>query len=222
MAVCGAFFSGLSLRSSLPEAMARIFKGSIVEYGRFKESLAEMDIIITSSGATGYILTKQDMRDAAKKRRNRPVFVIDIAVPRNVEPAVNELDNVFLYDIDDLQRVVETNLKGRLKEAEQAEAIIAEEVERLTLRMKMREVTPVIVGLQDQLELWRAAEVQRARGKLGALTPQQEEAIEALTKGIVNKVAHGPIMELRRQAAQPDGLHVLDLIRKVFRLGGDS
>ena len=207
---------------SRAESMAGLFGGEVIEYGRFKESLAEMDIIITSSGATEYVLTKQDMRDAAKRRRNRPVFVIDIAVPRNVEPGVNELENVFLYDIDDLQRVVETNLKGRLKEAEQAEAIIAEEVERLTLRMKMREVTPVIVGLQEQLEQWRVAEIQRSRGKLGQLTPQQEEAIDALTKGIINKVAHGPITELRKQAARPEGLHVLDVIRKVFRLGGDS
>ncbi len=116
-------------------------------------------------------------------RRNRPMFLIDIAVPRNIEPSVNNLDNVFLYDIDDLQRVVEENRQGRLQHAEQAEQIIAEEVDRMLARLKAREVTPTIVRLQEQLEQLRQAELERLRARLGALTPQQEEALEALTRG---------------------------------------
>ena len=203
------------------EAMAKLFDGKVVEYEKLQQMLPEVDIVITSSGAPHYIITREEMKRVIDKRRNRPMFLIDIAVPRNIEPAVNQIDNVFLYDIDDLEKVIQTNLKGRLKEAEQAEEIIAEEVERLVLRLKTREVTPTIVGLQEHLENIRKAELQKLRGKLGALSPQQEEAIEALTRGMMNKIAHGPISELRRQAGNPDGLFIVDVIRRVFRLEGE-
>jgi len=200
------------------DTMAKLFDGKVIDYDKFQQTLPEVDIVITSSGAPHYIILRDEMKRVIDKRRNRPMFLIDIAVPRNIEPAVNQLDNVFLYDIDDLEKVIQTNLKGRLKEAEQAEEIIAEEVERLVLRLKTREVTPTIVGLQAHLEEIRHAELQRMRGKLGALSPQQEEAIEALTKGIMNKIAHGPITELRKHAGNPDGLFIVDVIRNIFRL----
>ena len=97
-----------------------------------------MDIVITSSGAPDYLLTKDDVKKLLDARRNRPMFLIDIAVPRNIEPSVNELDNVFLYDIDDLQKVVSENLKSPLNEAEEADRIVAEEVERLEAWMRTR------------------------------------------------------------------------------------
>jgi glutamyl-tRNA reductase len=198
--------------------MARLFAAGIVGYDCFKDALPEVDIVITSSGAPHYILRQDEMRRVIEARRNRPMFVIDIAVPRNVEPAVNELDNVFLYDIDDLARVVDANRQARSREAEEAETIVAEEVERLVERLQAREVAPVIVSLQEQLEQVRRAELERVRGRFGPLTPQQEEALEALTRGIVNKIAHGPIAELRKNAGQPGGLHLADLIRRLFRL----
>ncbi len=200
------------------EEMARLFDAAIVDYERFRAVLSEVDIVIASSGAPHYILRKEDMRRVIEARRNRPMFVIDIAVPRNIEPAVNDLDNVFLYDIDDLQQVVASNLRGRVEEAAAAEEIIAEEVDRLVERLKAREVAPTIVSLQGQLEQIRQGELERVRGRLGALTPQQEEALEALTRGILNKIAHGTITELRRSAGQPDELHVVDLVRRIFRI----
>ncbi len=200
--------------------MAELFSGTIVEYDRFLDTLPEMDIVITSSGAPFYLIRKAQMRRVIEARRNRPMFLIDIAVPRNIEPSVNEVDNVFLYDIDDLQRVVEANVGERRKRAEHAEEIIAAEVERMLSRLKAREVAPTIVSLQEQLEQMRLAEVSRLRGKLGALTPQQEEALEALTRGLIAKIAHGPIAELRRQAGQPEGMQVIEAIRKAFRLEG--
>jgi glutamyl-tRNA reductase len=199
--------------------LAGLFQGEIVEYDKFLSVLPQMDIVITSSGAPHYILKKADVRRVIEARRNRPMFLIDIAVPRNIEPAVNEIDNVFLYDIDDLQRVVAANIGERKKRADLAEQIIAAEVERMMARLKAREVVPTIVSLQEQLEQMRLAELGRVRGKLGALTPQQEEALESLTRGLVAKIAHGPISELRRQAGQPEGLHIIDAIRRVFRLG---
>ena len=144
--------------------------------------LPEVDIVIASSGAPHYIIVRDDMKKVLEARRNKPMFLIDIAVPRNIEPSVNELDNVFLYDIDDLQKVVETNLQGRMTSAEEAEAIIREEVERMVARLKAREVAPTIVSLQEQLEKLRAAELARMRGKFGALTPEQEQALEAFTQ----------------------------------------
>jgi glutamyl-tRNA reductase len=174
--------------------------------------------VIASSGAPHYILRKDDMKRVLGARRNRPMFLIDIAVPRNIEPAVNELEGVFLYDIDDLQRVVERNRLGRRQEAEEAEKIVADEVERLLARLRAREMGPTIASLQQQLEAIRVAELERVRGKLGALTPQQELAVEALTRGIINKIAHAPITELRRHADNPNGSHLVEVIRRVFRL----
>jgi glutamyl-tRNA reductase len=201
------------------EEMAKLFNGKIVDYTAFTSFLPEVDIVVASSGAPHFILTKAEMRKVIEARRNKPIFLIDIAVPRNVEPSVNELDNVFLYDIDDLQRVVDSNVKGRMREALEAENIISEEVDRMVTRLSTREVVPTIVGLQDQLEQMRASEVARMRKKFGALTHEQEEALEMLTKGIINKVAHGPISELRRQGAGPEGEYFITIIRKVFRLG---
>lgn len=198
--------------------MARLFDAQIVDYTRFVAALAGMDIVIASSAAPHYILVKEQMREVIEHRRNRPMFLIDIAVPRNIDPAVNEIDNVYLYDIDDLQKVVDNNLRGRQEVAGQAEQIIADEVERMVARLKSREMAPTIVGLQEQLELLRVAELARMRSRLGTLTPQQEEAIDQLTRGLINKIAHGPISELRRQAAHPDGVHLAGAIRKIFRL----
>lgn len=201
------------------DEMAALFQGQVIDYTQMLARLPEMDIVLTSSAAPHYILQKEDMRRVIEARRNRPVFLIDIAVPRNIEPAVNELDNVFLYDLDDLQKVVDANLRSRMVEAEQADIIIAEEVDRLERHLRTREVAPTIVSLQEQLEQVRQAEVQRARSRLGPLTAQQEEALEALTRSLINKVAHGPIAELRRQAGAPEGEVVAEAIRRMFRLG---
>jgi glutamyl-tRNA reductase len=197
--------------------MAALFQGTPVEYTRLVNMLPEVDIVITSSGAPHYVLRKEDMQRVIAARRNKPMFVIDIAVPRNVEPTVNEIDNIFLYDIDDLQEVVNANLRERMKEAEHAERLVDEEVERMMARLKVAEVTPLIVGLQDQLEQIRTGEMERVRRKYGPFTPQQEEAFEALTHGIINKIAHGPISEIRNQAGQPEGAHVIAVIRKAFQ-----
>jgi glutamyl-tRNA reductase len=198
--------------------MADLFEGKIVDYTRFLSVLPEVDIVITSSGAPHYIIIRDDMKKVLEARRNRPMFLIDIAVPRNIEPSVNELDNVFLYDIDDLQKVIDTNLQGRQDSAADAEVIIQEEVDRMVARLKAREVAPTIIQLQEELEKLRAAEIARWRSKLGTLTPEQEQALEGFTRSMMNKVAHGPISEIRRQASQPDGHYVISAIRKVFRL----
>jgi glutamyl-tRNA reductase len=197
------------------EELAALVSGSVVQYEMYRQHLREVDIVIASSGAPEYILGKSDVKQILEARRNRPMFLIDIAVPRNIDPAVNDLDNVFLYDIDDLQKVVSENVRSRMSEAEEADRIVTEEVERLESWMRARSVGPIIVDLQEALEKLRVTEIERMRNKLGALTPQQEQAIEQLTRGIIAKIAHGPIAALRRNAGDAT---VIDRIRNIFRL----
>ncbi|MBI5281006.1 MAG: glutamyl-tRNA reductase [Candidatus Solibacter usitatus] len=198
--------------------LAALVGGQVIEYESFHARLPEIDIVLTSSGATEYLLKKEEMKQVLRKRQNRPIFLIDIAVPRNIDPAVNELENIYLYDIDDLGREVEANRLARQREAGQAEQIIEEEIQRLFERMKAREVAPTIVSLQQHLDELGRLEMERVRGKLGHLTPQQEEALAAYTRGLLNKIAHGPLTEIRRAASQPEGDRILTLIRRMFRL----
>ncbi len=200
------------------EQMAALFSGKVVEYGDMLKALPGVDIAITSSGAPHFILTEANMRPVMAARRHRPMFLIDIAVPRNIAPEVNSLEAVFLYDIDDLGRVVEKNLQGRQSEAEQAETIIAEEVEKILHRMEARKVTPTIVKLQEQVESWKKSELDRMRGKLGDLSPQQNEAVETLLRGVMNKMMHGPLSELRATAGKPEGELTAEMIRRMFKL----
>lgn len=199
------------------EQMAALVEGGVIDYETFRARLPEMDIVLASSGAPDYILRKDDMREVLRKRQNRPVFLIDIAVPRNIDPAVDELENAYLYDIDDLGREVETNRQARQREAEEAEQIIQEEVQRLLERFRTREVAPVIVSLQQRLDELAHEEMERWRGKLG-VDGERAEALEAYTRSLLNKLAHGPIVEIRRAAALPEGDRILAVIRRMFRL----
>jgi glutamyl-tRNA reductase len=204
--------------------LARVFHGETIAYETFPQRLGEMDIVITSSAAQGFVITREMMRRAIEARKNQPMFLIDIAVPRNVEPSVGDIEHAFLYDIDDLQRLTDQNLKTRLDVAQQAENIVASEVTRMEAKLRARDVTPTIVSLQEQLETIRQDVMGRYRGRLGGLTAEQEAVIDALTRGIVNKIAHGPISEMRKQAAIVSAGESLregelaSLVRRMFRL----
>lgn len=200
------------------EELADVVEGSVIEYETFRDRLTDVDIVITGSGATEYLLTAAQMRKVMAARRHRTLFLIDIAVPRNIEPAVNELDGAFLYDIDDLGRAVTENLAARQREAEEAERLIEEEVQRLLERLKAREVAPTIIGLQQRLGEMAQAEWEKVRPKLGELTPGQQQALEAYTRGLLHKIAHVPLTELRRAANAAEGEGTIALIRRLFRL----
>ncbi|HEX4133710.1 MAG TPA: glutamyl-tRNA reductase [Bryobacteraceae bacterium] len=204
------------------EEMAALFNGRAVEYAQFLSVLPEIDIVIASSGAPHYILSRDDMQRTIAVRKNKPMFLIDIGVPRNIDPAVNDIEGVFLYDVDDLEGVVSANIRERSKQAEQAETIVLDEVERMMARLKLEEVTPTIVSLQERWENIRAAEVTRALRRMPNLTPEQRPEVaaqmDAMTKAIINKIAHEPISALRRNAGQPDGDQFIDAVRKVFHL----
>jgi glutamyl-tRNA reductase len=198
--------------------LARLFQGDVVPYEQFPQRLSEVDIVITSSAAKGFVVTPEIIRRALDARKNQPMFLIDIAVPRNVDPAVAKIEHAFLYDIDDLQRLTEQNLKTRLDVAQQAESIVTDEVARLEARLREREVVPTILSFQEQLETIRGEVLGRYRGKMGHLTAEQEETLEALTHAIVNKIAHAPISEIRKQAADSADVEFVSVMRRLFRL----
>jgi len=198
--------------------MARVFDGEAVEFSRLLEWLTRVDIVITSTGAQNFILTKEDAEGMIAARRQRPIFLVDIAVPRDIDPTINTIDNIFVYDIDDLQHVADANLEQRKGEAERAEKIVEEELDKLMHRLKTHQVAPTIVSLQSELERLRQSEVERYRSKLGTLTPQQEEAIEALTRSMINKIAHSPVSQMKRLASHPDGLHFVEFVKRAFNL----
>ncbi len=206
------------------QELATLFRGEVVPYELFPHRLADVDIVITSSAAPGYVLHKEVVQRAIEARRNEPMFLIDIAVPRNIEPEVNRLEHAFLYDIDDLQGIAARNLKTRFEVAQQAEAIVTEEVARLEAKLRERDVAPTIASLQAELDSIRREVLERYRPRLGVLTREQEETLEALTRGIVNKVAHGPISEMRRHAAEQKAGEearegeLVSAVRRIFRL----
>jgi len=199
-------------------ALARKFNGEAVPFERLYDTVDKADIIISSTGAPHTIFRKEHGERFLKTRKNRPMFFIDIAVPRDIDPNLNDLDGIFVYDIDDLQQVVSSHLGDRKREAERAEALVADEVERFESRLQTLEVVPTIVSLQEHLETVRQAEIDRLRGRLGELSPEQEMAVEALTKGIINKIMHTPITTLKSAAKDPEATTVIDLVRKLFNL----
>ena len=146
------------------------------------------------------------------------MFFIDIAVPRDVDPEMNKLDGIFIYDIDDLQEAAASHAAERSKEAERAERIIEDEVVRFHARVQSLHVVPAIISLQDYVETIRQAELDRVRGRLGQLSPEQEQALEALTHGIVNKILHTPITRLKSAAAGPEVTTLIDAFKKIFNL----
>ena len=198
--------------------LAQKFSGEAVPFEQLYDLAARADIVITSTGAPHSIFRKEHGEKFLHQRRNRPMFFIDIAVPRDVDSAVNDLDGIFVYDIDDLQAVVNSNLADRAEEARRAEVLIEDEVERFIARLQTADVVPTIVSLQEHLETLRQAEIDRVRSRLGELTADQEMAIETLSRGIINKIMHTPIVTLKSAAREGQPTQVVDVVRRLFNL----
>ena len=198
--------------------LAARFGGKAILFEQLYETCDRADIVITSTGAPHAIFRREHGEMFLARRKNRPMFFIDIAVPRDVDPGMNRLDGIFVYDIDDLQQAVSSHVADRRKEAEHAEIIIVAEVERFQARLQTLDVVPTIVSLQDHLETIRQAEIDRVRSRLGALSPEQELAVEALTRGIVSKIMHTPISTLKTAVREPEATTVVDLVRRLFNL----
>jgi glutamyl-tRNA reductase len=176
------------------------------------------DIVISSTGAPHFIITKALAEQVIHRRKNKPVFFIDIAVPRDIDPTVNEIDNAFLYDIDDLQQVIDANLKERMKEASRAEEIVDSEVLAFCQKMQSREVVPTIIQLKETLDKLRRDEIERNRRLLKDLTPEQQAAVDQLTQSLVNKILHHPIEQLKQMARDEEGPEFADILRKIFNI----
>jgi glutamyl-tRNA reductase len=198
--------------------LAQKFDGQAIEFNRLYETCERADIVITSTGSPHFIFRPEHGAKLMSLRRNKPMFFIDIAVPRDVDPEMNKIDGIFVYDIDDLQQAVSSHVADRKKEAEKAEAIVTSEVAKFQARQQTLDVVPTIVSLQDHLETIRQAEIDRVRGRLGSMTSDQELAVEALTRGIVNKIMHTPISTLKTAARDPESTTVIDLVRRLFNL----
>jgi len=198
--------------------LAQKFNGQAIEFSRLYETCDRADIVITSTGAPHAIFRREHGEQFLSRRKNRPMFFIDIAVPRDVDPEMNKLDGIFVYDIDDLQQAIASHVADRKKEAEHADLIINTEVERFQARLLTLDVVPTIVSLQDHLETIRQAEIDRVRGRLGHLSPEQEMAVEALTRGIVNKIMHTPVTTLKTAAREAEATTVVDVVRRLFNL----
>ena len=200
-------------------ALARKFNGEALPFDQLYDTVPRADIVISSTGAPHAIFRKEHGERFLRGRRNRPMFFIDIAVPRDVDAEMNKLDGIFVYDIDDLQQVVSSHVADRHVEAARAEAIVQMEVEKFHARLQTLDVVPTIVSLQEHLETVRQAEIDRVRGRLGNLSPEQELAVEALTRGIVNKIMHTPITTLKTAARESQEVTtVIDLVRRLFGL----
>jgi glutamyl-tRNA reductase len=200
------------------EKLAAEFQGRAVPFEQFTDHLASVDIVLTSTGAPTSILGQRQMEEVLRRRKHRPMFLIDIAVPRDIDPKVNDLDNIYLYDVDDLQGVVQANLKERQKEAHRAEAIISEEIGQFHLWLANLEVKPTIVALRRRFEEISAQEMAKTFGSHRDLTDAQRRGIEAMTNAIVNKLLHRPISLLKRTQQETRGEDYVDAVRELFDL----
>ncbi|MGH9967057.1 MAG: glutamyl-tRNA reductase [Pyrinomonadaceae bacterium] len=180
------------------QRLAREFGGEAVSLERLLDYLPEADIVICSTGAGDYVVTAAMAREALSRRRNRPAFFIDISVPRNLDPAIGELPNAFVFDIDDLESVISSNIREREREAERAELIVDSEVMQFQQTLRVMEIGPSLGALRQKLQDIARSELARQRGRLGPLTPDQESAIESLLVSTVNKISHPLISHMRR------------------------
>ena len=201
------------------QELARALAGTPVPFEELDAALAGTDIVITSTAATEPVVTLPRVQQAMQGRRSRPLFFIDIAVPRNVEASVDTLDDVYCYDIDDLHQVVDANIRERLREAQRAEALVDREVAKYLARLGDVEVIPTIVSLRERLEEIRAGEVKKTLARLQGASPETREALEALSAAIVNKILHAPITKLRESSRAGSSRSWLDLVHELFALG---
>jgi glutamyl-tRNA reductase len=197
--------------------MAEAFLGRVIPFEQLYEAASQADIVITSTGAPHPIFRREHGQAFLHRRRNRPMFFIDIAVPRDVDPAMGKLEGIFVYDIDDLQQVAAAHMAERSREASDAETLIAAEVERFQQRRRTVNVAPAIVALQHQAEEIRQAELRRVQARLASLSEEQAAAVDALTRGMVNKFLH-PSMQALKKAAREDDQARIDALCDTWSL----
>ena len=199
--------------------LAARFHGEAVHFDRIDEQLANSDIVIASTSAPHFVVEPEQVAHALHARRNRNLFLIDLSVPRNINPAVGQIDGAFLYNIDDLQQVADANLELRQQKAAMAEQVVMREVEAFRKRLVAQDAVPTILELQQRLEAIRASELEKCLRKVGPMTAEQREAIEQFSMQMVNKILHYPILQLKEASDEPQERESLRrTIRKIFGL----
>jgi len=202
--------------------LADRFKAETVSFDRFLEELKTTDIVVSSTGSQEPVIRYQDVRSRMRERRNKPLFFIDIAVPRDIEPKVNEIDNVYLYDIDDLQGIIDLNREERLKQAKTAEHIIDEETLKFRNWMNSLSAVPTIVSVREKAETIRRNEIRKTFAQLPDLTDKEKESIEILTESIIKKFLHDPIVFLKRKAQRDAQAVYMDFAQQLFKLNNGA
>ncbi len=198
--------------------MAQRFHAATIPFTHIYDALNDVDIVLTSTGSTEPIIRHPQVKKRMRQRRNRPLFFIDIAVPRDIEPKVNRIDNVYLYDIDDLHGIVELNRAERRKEAEQASHIVAEETLKFKEWLQTLDVVPTIIALRRKAETIRRRELKKTFSQLPDLTPEQRQAIEILSESILSKILHDPILFLKKKSARDTKELFVDFTQQLFNL----
>ena len=198
--------------------LAEEFGGTPVRFDEILSHLKMADIIISSTGSPHFILKKADVEEVIRIRKNRPMFFIDMAVPRDIDPDANQIDNVYVYDIDDLNNVIETNLEERQKEAVRAEEIVSGEVQNFYRWMEAQQVTPTVVMLRRKFEEVKNAEVAKAVALLGSEDPKARRVVEALASAILNKILHPPITALKKDSEGRNVMELVAIVRELFDL----
>ena len=205
------------------ENLAEKFSGTAASFDELSNVLENIDVVISSTGATEPVLTKNIVKDVMKKRKNTPMFFIDIAVPRDIDKDVHTVDNVYLYDIDDLQEMVASNIKNRKEEALKAEKIITHEVFRFNNWLCSLEVQPTIVALLEQGELIAQQELAKTLRKLQTKDEKTIQALEQLVSSISKKILHNPVDFLKRRAPEPDAKeYFVTIARRIFNLDNEA
>lgn len=201
--------------------LARVFSGTPVPFDRFPQYLHLADVVLGSVAAPGYMVGPSHLTEVMRARRRRPMFFIDLGVPRNFDPAINDLENVYLYNIDDLANVADDHRTERHREAVRAESIVEEEVERFWPRLAAQDVTPTIVALREKLHGIGRGELERGLRALRSLEPEERRALEAMTQAIVNKILHSPLSALKQLATSEDSAaaaEATELLHQLFAL----
>jgi glutamyl-tRNA reductase len=198
--------------------LAEEFSGTPIRFDELPVHLKRADIVLSSTGAPHFIIRKQEVEEVIRTRKNRPMFFIDLAVPRDIDPGANQVDNVYVYDIDDLNNVIETNLEERQREAAKAEEIVAEEVRAFRRWLDAQQITPTIVTLRRKFEGIRDTEVAKAVSALGGDDPRTKKVVESLATAMLNKILHGPIAALKRDAEGGNRMELVATVREIFGL----
>jgi glutamyl-tRNA reductase len=208
----------VSRTASHAESLAAAVEGQAMPWSELAASLAAADIVVTATGSQRPIITRAQVEAATGRRRREPLFIIDVAVPRDVEPEVGDLEQVFLYNVDDLQTVVQENMSRRAAEIERAEAIVAEEVAKFGAWQRSRGAIPTVVALRERFETIRRAELQRLEGKLTALPPDSRAVVDQITRLFMEKLLLEPTEQLKALPDEETQVAYTEVVNRLFRL----